>query len=71
MLKIKVIPKCRYEHGILTRVTSRGDVPLWGLHALGSRITGFGFFVELYVCPTCGYVELFDNDPDATLDQEK
>lgn len=69
-----IVPKCRYEHGPLMRVTSAGVTQEWALlsgkqHQNMSEVTGFR--VALFVCKNCGYSELFDLDPEATATNEE
>ena len=66
-----IVPKCRYNHGDLMRVTQGGRFPEWSL--FGGRTiypVGTSFSVALYVCRTCGYIELFDTDVELTIQQE-
>ena len=68
-----IVPKCRYDHGPLMRVTSAGDTPEWALlsgkqHNKMSEVTGFR--LALFVCENCGYSELFDLDPEETAKNE-
>lgn len=64
-----IIPTCRYGHGPLFKFNSGKTVDSWGLIAQDGPI-GLGFFVDLYICKDCGYVELFDNDPQASSTQQ-
>ena len=66
--KETVNPTCRYGHGPLLPVTQRGTIREWGIRAHGASLH---FGLALYICPTCGYAELFDPDTDKTVAVEK
>lgn len=55
-----IVPECRYGHGHLLRVDNHGDTPEWGLFKPRSNSA---FLLALYVCPECGYSEIFDLEP--------
>ena len=46
----------------LLAVSADGKSPLFMPHV--------GFEVAIYVCKTCGYIELFDLEPDQTIKNE-
>lgn len=68
---MKIIPTCRYNHGILEEI--QGDpaqhysLPAVAkTHELSGKVsvveTPIVFMVRLFRCPMCGYLEIFDND---------
>lgn len=67
----KVIPTCRYGHGNLGRIVlastlhePRGMyIPTFqDSFGKGTILSdGNGYTVIMYRCPTCGYIELFDD----------
>jgi len=62
-----ITPECRYGHGRLREVTSHG-----GRWALSSpAYEPVTFVVKIWACSTCGYIELFDDDPLATTRQQE
>lgn len=63
-------PNCRYGHGDLLRVTVGGKTEEWSLLATNPNIRAGAFNLALYVCPICGYSELFDLDPSQTVRNE-
>lgn len=67
----KVIPECRYGHGPLVWASHKGKMPEWGLVAKQDLQPGMAFLVAIYVCPTCGYSELFDLEPAQTVENER
>lgn len=62
-----VTPTCRYGHGNLKRATGAGLAKEWGLSA---DSTPGAFLLALFICPNCGYSELFDLEPEVTAKQE-
>jgi hypothetical protein len=65
----EIRPSCRYRHGNLELVEA--DKGVWALMLLKSKgqgdsqtwaPTNIGYGVNLYVCPECGYLELFDDE---------
>lgn len=71
MAQTKIIPQCRYEHGPLTRVTAGAGLNgQWTLVGGPGPFGQQGFFVAMYLCPVCGYLEFFDLDPEITLKEE-
>lgn len=66
---MNVTPNCRYGHGDLMRASDHGVDPRWGFASLdfpAQLFTG-----QLFVCPTCGYTEFFDDDPKLTVEMIK
>jgi hypothetical protein len=61
-------PTCRYGHGDLAMVTEKGNVLRWGY--VGMHESWIAFAGNLFVCRSCGYTELFDDDIAATLANE-
>lgn len=63
-----VAPDCRYGHGALAREVkqySMREVASAGTDALGELSMSQGrsiFRVDLWRCPACRYVEMFDPD---------
>ena len=55
-----VTPECRYGHGRLVQAEDRR----WSLVSIENQ--PLAFTVKVFVCHTCGYMELFDDDPVAT-----
>ena len=60
----QITPNCRYGHGDLRKL----DTVFGGEWGLISSTSGLDvlFTGHLYVCPSCGYTELFDPDPQKT-----
>lgn len=63
---MEVTPLCKYGHGLLKLDTGAAeDDSIWGLESY-KRFDGImavgkkAFTVSVFVCPTCGYIELFD-----------
>jgi len=61
-------PNCRYGHGDLLNVTCKNDHPKWAY--VSQSNLNVAFSGKLYVCKTCGYTELFDDEILATLANE-
>ena len=67
MTEQSVTPECKYGHGPIEPQNANSDSGYWSLHsaglngALGRRI----FIVKVFKCKTCGYIELFDPEPEA------
>jgi hypothetical protein len=59
-----VEPCCKYGHGPLTEESDKQARPQWSL--LSTDGLPVIFAVMLFVCPVCGYIELFDDDPKRT-----
>ena len=56
-------PNCRYGHGDLIKaIVNKSD--LFALIVTNSP--RYSFSGNLYICPSCGYTEFFDNDPETT-----
>jgi hypothetical protein len=62
----RVVPICKYEHGPLVRVNVVNKPTEWGLVYASVPPVNVVFNLEAFVCPTCGYVELFDSNPEST-----
>jgi predicted nucleic-acid-binding Zn-ribbon protein len=60
----KITPSCRYGHGELRQIVPGKGFIEWAMLAQ-DQTTAFLF--EVYICPTCGYSELFDSDPGKTF----
>jgi hypothetical protein len=69
-MSIKVTPNCRYGHGDLLPVVYQGEHPYWGLLS-GRKGLGSVFLAELYLCPVCGYLEIFDPSPQITIEHQE
>ena len=65
-----VTPTCRYGHGELIRASVGNRVPEWAVLNPKPSPSAPSFLLALYVCPTCGYSEFFDLDPQETKNQE-
>lgn len=67
----KVTPNCRYGHGDLVRLKLRNEDGLprgtiistyLELENMGTAMMdGKGYSITLFRCPTCGYLEIFDD----------
>jgi len=57
-------PTCRYGHGAMVHVASP-ETKRWAL--IGEPPSRAGFLLTLYMCPNCGYCEMFDDDPGRTV----
>ncbi len=57
-------PTCRYNHGELRRVEVNGEAASYVmLRAREPSVsTKEGYFVEVWECPECSYLELHDGD---------
>lgn len=66
-----MMPTCRYGHGPLVDQTSGPDMA-WSLVSVRKKVNDAGhatiengpvaFVFRLLRCPTCGYLELFDDE---------
>lgn len=68
MSDVPIQPNCRYGHGNLVKLDGRLHQQRWGLVAHDN--SDVLFVAALYTCPTCGYLEMFDDDVAATLQQQ-
>lgn len=67
-LDLGLIPECRYGHGALQRIELQKINNKTRLLALATfaqtgpllGMDGGGFTVQMFRCPQCGYLELFD-----------
>lgn len=71
-MKLDFEPTCRYDHGPLKNVTSMvgTDFALGRVNHTTEPVcmdTDQFFSVQIFVCPTCGYIELFDGDIEDTV----
>ncbi|MFZ2306804.1 MAG: hypothetical protein WAW73_20210 [Rhodoferax sp.] len=69
-MTIDITPDCRYGHGNLILINEGRDLPhKWGY--LSGHNDMVIFTGNLYVCPKCGYTELFDDDVDTTVERNR
>lgn len=66
----KIEPTCKYNHGKLLLVSDQEKQRKWTLssYSLNDPLIFIG---DLYVCPTCGYTEFFDDEPQTTFNEYK
>lgn len=65
----RVTPSCRYGHGDLIAAIGVNKTPQWAIMAFDGGPSCFE--VRLFVCPKCGYMELFDPDFQKTAEADK
>lgn len=75
-MKLDFEPSCRYGHGALNNVSKvvHTDFALGGVDFIIDKhvmATEQFFSVQVFVCTTCGYMELFDSDVKGTADLVK
>lgn len=77
--RMKIEPTCRYGHGALIEIARSPDEHYWGFIGASlvpfrvemsvdtpledTEVSGRIYTVSLFRCPSCGYLEVFDDEP--------